>query len=200
MLQQDNALAERITATVKDIEARTSAELVVVVAARSDAYAEAAWIGGAALGWLTLAFLVWSPVPFEASWWPLDVGMVGGLGGWFVSRGRHLRRWLTPAARRAARVAEAARSAFVEEAVQGTRAHTGVLVYVSVLEEAVVLLPDEALLGRIPRARWNEVHLDARDADRLERSLRALGDKLATWLPPVEGDNPDEIADAPRFR
>ncbi len=200
MLKQDSALAERITAAVKDIEARTSAELVVVVAARSDPYQEAAWAAGAAGGWVALAFLAWSPVSFDGLWFPVDVLMVGGITGWLAGRSRHARQWLTRRSRRDACVQMAARSAFMEEAVHGTRAHTGVLVYVSVLEEQVILLPDEALLGRVPRARWNEVRLDATSEDAFDTSLRALGDRLATWLPPTDGDNPDEIADAPRFR
>ncbi len=200
MLEQDSALAERITAAVKDIEARTSAELVVVIAARSDAYPEVGWGAGAVGGWLALAFLAWSPISFDGLWFPLDVAMVGGIVGWLVGRADRTRRWLTAPARRAARVAEAARSAFLEEAVHGTRDHTGVLIYVSALEGLVVLLPDEALLGRVPRARWNEIPLDASSPEGLERTLRALGDRLATWLPPTHGDNPDEIADAPRFR
>ena len=199
MLKQDSALAERITAIVRDVESSTAAELVVVVAARSDAYREVGPLAGALAGWAALAFVCWSPVDFDAAWFPVDVALVALLAGWIAGRSDRVRRALTLPSRRAARVEESARAAFLEEAVHGTRARTGVLVYVSLLEERVVLLPDEALLGRVPRARWNEVELAAHDLAGFERGLRSLGERLAAWLPP-EGDNPDEIPDAPRFR
>lgn len=199
MLRQDPQVAERLTATVKAIEAHTTAELVLVVAGRSDEYREAPLLAGALAGWATLAFLAWSPVVFGGAWFPVDVALAAVLTAFLVARSPRALRRLTGAARRAAAVDLAARSAFVEEAVAGTRARTGVLVYVSVLEEEVRVLPDEALLGRVPPARWAEVRLAATDLDGFVAGLEAFGKQLAAWLP-AEGENPDEIPDAPRFR
>jgi len=199
VLRDDPHVAERLTAVVKAIEAHTTAELVLVVSGRSDGYREAPLLAGAVAGWAALAFLAWSPISFDGAWFPVDVALVGGLVGLAVRRSPSALRRLTRAGRRAAAVDVAARAAFLEESIAGTRARTGVLVYVSVLEEEVRVIPDEALLGRIPPARWAEVRLVASDLDTLVSGLEAFGRQLAAWLP-AEGDNPDEIPDAPRFR
>ena len=101
----------------------------------------------------------------------------------------------------------AAHAAFHEEAVHGTRGRTGVLVYVSALEDAVVVLPDGGVEAHVPGAelaaiRWGE-GADRAAPGSLEAflaGLEALGAVLAAHVPPLEGDNPDEIPNAPRVR
>ena len=96
--------------------------------------------------------------------------------------------------------------AFVEERVSATRERTGVLLYVSLLEREVAILPDLGLDGRVPRAEWNEVLHRLAGAGSLkdleERFFEGL-EQLEQRLPlhaPAVGENPDEIPNAPRIR
>ena len=117
-----------------------------------------------------------------------------------MNRWDGLLRRLVPASRRHAQVEVAARSAYLEEAVHGTRRRTGILVYLSDLEREVYLLPDPALEGRIPGSAWTHLDLRPTSLDGFLATLEALGKVLAAHIPPIEGDNPNEIPDAPRVR
>lgn len=190
-----------MTAAVAAAEAGTSAEIVVVVAARSAAAGELAWPAAALAGLATLGALAWSPWPLEAAWWPLDVALVGALAGWLLARAAWAPR-LLPRARRRALCTRAARAAFVEEVVHGTRARTGLLVYASRGEDELVLVPDQGLLAAIPEERWQALAqegagqpLDAR----LLAVLAAVGRSCAEALPRGEDDH-NELPDAPRRR
>lgn len=192
--------ASRVEAAVQSIEGQTDAELVVVAARRSGHYRDVAWLASALVAFGVLCFLVYAPVPFSSALLPLDVLLVGGLGGWWVNRSHSLLYRLVPASRRHAQVEVAARNAYLEEAVHGTRRHTGILVYVSDMEREVYLLPDPALEGRIPGSAWTRLDLRPGSLDALLATLEALGQVLAAHVPPVQGDNPNEIPDAPRVR
>lgn len=198
-MAESATLEGRIETTVRAVESGTAAELVVVIAGRSARYAEVPWMAGALAAWVALAFLAWSPLVFNGFWFPVDAAVVGGFVGFFAGRSPRAIRALTGPATRQAAVEAAARASFVEEAVQGTRDRTGVLVYISRLEDRVVVLPDEALLGRVPAARWSEITFDGAHDDAIVAGLTRLGERLAAWLP-AEGENPDEIPDAPRMR
>lgn len=194
-----STLATDLEALVKDVELRSDAEVVVVLAARSAEWPQVAWAVGAAAGWLTLAALAWLPQPFEGAWFPVEVAFTGAVAGWLASRSDRLPGYVVPRRIRAARVAEAARAAFVEEAVHATRGRTGVLLYVSALERRAVLLADQGVLARLPRARIDAIDFGEADAAAVMAGLRALGDLLAEALPATH-HNPDELPDAPRVR
>ena len=115
-------LAERVEALVKEAEAGTSAELVVVIAGSSARYAGViGWaLGAAALG--ATAFFCWSPWVFDDGWLPIDVLGVSVAVAGLVGTSFRARRVLTPARERARCVALAADAAFWQEAVHATKA------------------------------------------------------------------------------
>lgn len=192
--------------SVAAIEAASRAEVVVVVSGRSGSYAEIDLTWGILAGMTALGVLLHSPWNFNPDLVLLEVGLWGVLG-WLASRRLDpLRRALTSEKRRRAQVEAAARQAFVEEGVSATRERTGVLVYLSLLEREVVLLPDLGLDGLVPRAVWNQaLHSlrGSRDHKGLEeRFFRAMAE-LAEALPryaPAHAENPDEIPNTPRMR
>ena len=110
---------------ISSIEARSSAELVVSVRARSAAYLHADILVGvvAALG--ALAFLLFSPWPFALHWFLIDPILVGGVCALAASRLPPIRRALTPRAERDGRVRAAAGAIFLEKGVHHTRGRTG---------------------------------------------------------------------------
>lgn len=181
------------------IERASCAQIVVVLAARSDEYREVPWAIGAVAAWTSLAMMVWSPFAFSDLWLPVDALLVGGLMGWWARGAVGLARSFVPARIRAARVRAAAEAAFVQEAVHGTRGRVGVLVYASRLEGEVVVLPDQGILGKVPGAELATLRIDGRTDQGLLAGLDALGVILGRHAPP-DGHEENEIADAPRVR
>jgi putative membrane protein len=94
---------------------------------------------------------------------------------------------------------QAAEAAFCQEAVHATTARTGLLVYVSILEERVELLPDQGLLGKIPGAVWNDLAVQADTLEHLLAGLERVGTVLAQHVPST-GDSVNELSNAPRMR
>ncbi len=200
MITPDARFSSAVERLVREIESRTDAELVVVAAPRSGAYRDVAWLVAGIVTFLVLVFLLVSPWSFGPHWIPLDLLVVAVASGWIALRVPALPRLLTSRARRRAQVEAAARAVFVEEAVHGTRRGTGLLCYLSLLEGEVHLVRDLPLDGRIPPSAWTGLDLAPRDLDGFLELVRGVGRILETHVPPLEGDNPDEIANAPRVR
>jgi uncharacterized membrane protein len=197
MLSSNPRFSDAVAAAVAEIEAHSDAEIVVVARADRHAWSDVAWKAAALGAACTLAFLAWSPFPFNAWTWPLEVATLGALTGWLCAGRPWAVRAFTSASRRRERAQEAAAAAFVTEAVHGTRRRSGLLVYIGELEREVVVLPDLGVAGRIPGAALIDVRWDATSLDAFLGGLRDLGAVLQRHLPPVE-ENDDEIANRPR--
>ncbi|HET7747446.1 MAG TPA: hypothetical protein VFM29_09110 [Vicinamibacteria bacterium] len=188
-----------IQAAVDGIEARSSAEVVVLVRPRSGSYLHADLLAGIGVGLFTLWFQLFSPWEFSLpSILALPV-LTGVALAMVVSRAPAVRRGLTSAVHRDENVRIAARAAFVDHGVDRTRGRTGILVYVSLLERRAEVVPDRGLDVAVAAAGWTEsvaaIDRAARDlkAEDLAAALRRLGDRLAAALPRAE-DDLDELA------
>lgn len=207
LLHTDARFAEVVEAAVTRLELATEAELVVVAAPRSGSYRDLALAVGVVAAWLALAFVLYSPFHFSGGWLPLELPLVGALAAWAANRSPRLLRLLAGTRRLSSQAQAAAAEAFHVEAVHATRRRTGLLVYLSALEDRVVVIPDLGIEARVPDAAWHDVRFgsspDRSAAGTLEEflaGLEAVGAVLARALPATEGDNPDEIANAPRIR
>lgn len=196
-------LAPRVEALVREVEAGTSAELVVVIAGKSSPYRG---VIGWALGVPALvatAFFCWSPWVFDDSWIPVDVLLVSAAVAGLVGTSYGARRLLTPRRERDRCVALAADAAFWQEAVHATKARTGILVYVSLLERSVAVRADLAVASSVPAAAWNAalkgVQAPYSTPDEFAAAFHALGAVLAEHLPRAHDDE-NESPDAPRVR
>ncbi len=189
----------RIEALVGELERDTQAEIVVIAARRSGTYRDVRIGCAAVLALAVLLFLLYSPLQFHPLSVPVYLAVLAGLGWWLGGRSAAVARVLSRAPRREAQVLEAAKATFVEVAVHGTRDRSGVLVYVSELEDRAVVLRDLGVDGHVPGAAWNELDLAVGGLDQLEALLRAVGAVLAEHWPAGE-DNPNEIPNAPRVR
>lgn len=199
MVHTDARFSAAIERAVSEIEVHTDAEVVVVAAPCSGSYADLAWLGAGIVAIVVLAFLVWSPVVFDAVWFPVDVLATGAFVGWALTRWPRLVVAAAGAARRARQVRQGALAAFTEENVHATAERTGLLVYVSALEGRVELIPDHGLLGKIPGAKWNALHVRADTVDELVAGIHRLGGLLAAHVP-ATALNEDQIGNAPRLR
>lgn len=205
MQQPDERFADAVEAAVTEIEAHTSAEIVVVVAPRSDPCRDLSIAGGAVVAWLALAFLLFSPLHFSAWSAALEAPLVGLAAGAWLHRSPNLLRRLATAGRLRAAAERAAAATFQTEAVHCTRDRTGILIYVSVLEDRVVVLADTALDALVPEGAWNAIRWGDRtdprapgDTNQFIAGLRAVGAILAERLPSTT-DNPNEMTDRPRM-
>lgn len=205
MIRMDRELSEAVERAVHDAERGTAAEVIVVAAARSGSYLDVALAAGGVAAMAALLVALFAPAVFRPLAVAIEVPVVFGFAAWLAHRLPPLLRALTPAARAKRQVERAAADHFLREAVHGTRERTGVLVYVSLLEERVVTIPDLGLQGKVPPAVWHDLpwsaggeHDRPRSAADLVRGIEELGRRLKACLPADPGDV-NESPDAPRF-
>jgi putative membrane protein len=189
---------------VREIEARTDAEIVIAVRARSGNYRHADYLCGAILAFATLLFLLFAPFDFQHYWVAIDVVIFFALGAYACSRSNALRRLLTTEEYRAEAVRQGAAAMFYEAGIANTEAEMGVLIYLSLLERRLELIADRGVLKAAPPLEWNERVYELHRAGRvpqletLREKIRELGALLSECLPPT-GENPNELPDMPRF-
>lgn len=185
---------------VRAVEAGCSAELVVAVRPWTGSYLHADLIAGAIAAVVTLAVLLWSHWTFVLPWFVIDPLLVGALVGFGVSRTTILRRVLTSARERRARVETAARATFVERRIHGTSGRTGILLYVSVLEREAAFVVDLGVEALAATDGWKEATRgieravrDGADGTVVAERLRGLG----ALLSPVLARSADDVDELP---
>ncbi len=202
----------RIRQRVSEIEQETGSEIVPYVVGISDPYPEAPWRGFVLFS--VLGLFVLSLITLGQSWAigptiteVILVSLLSGLLGAFL--GRYvppLRRWLVGRALLDRRVHQRALQAFLEEEVFATPNRTGVLIFISLFERRLEVLPDKTLAQQVPTEAWRSIVLDVVEGIRrrkpAEGLLRAMEDcrqvvlRYASNLP--EGG--DALSDEVRIR
>ena len=132
----------RVTQAVREVEAETSAELVVAVRHSSDAYRDLDYLVGFLASVAALAALLFSDVPYRIDWMPVDVVAAFLLGVFAARRAPPLRRLLLGRRRAKSTVETAARAVFYDRGITHTHGRTGILVFVSTFERRVAILKD----------------------------------------------------------
>jgi putative membrane protein len=205
MIRADREFQAAIERAVREAERATSAEHVVVVAARSGSYLDVALAAGGVAAALSLLAALFAPIDFHPIAVAVEVPLTFGLAAWITHRWPAILRAATPAARARLQVERAAAAHFVAEAVHGTRGRTGLLVYLSLLEERVAIVADLGLQGCVPLALLEGVGWSAsgdparpRTPEDVVRGIAALGEILRQRLP-ADGTDTNESPDAPRI-
>jgi putative membrane protein len=188
-------------------EARTAAELVVMVVPRSDdhAFGRAVLAGVGTVVIVTALDWAWpwiagaapalaDALPLDPLAWILPLQALLAWGLWWLG-GRLPARWLTSDARLCEVTQRRAKQAFFDRHVSHTRDRSGVLLLLSEQERSVVILADQGvdtLLGPEVWAGWvTEVSAGMQQRDRgaaLCRVIEQIGTALAERFPPREGD------------
>ncbi len=212
-----DAERDQVNAAVRAAEAKTSAELVPVVARSSGRYDRAEdivglWIGGAAL----IAVWAFYPLPQTQSgdWgaahpiWQLVAMLVGGLLGFVLgailaTRVTWLRRLFTASSQMEEEVMGRARQMFFDNRVHHTGGGSGLLLYVSLFEHRAAVIADQSVLEKLGQDSVDEIcqEFTARlhekgPVDALCETITAVGDRLSPLLPRAEDDVnelPDEL-------
>lgn len=200
----DEAYLDRITRLVDELEAKTEAEIVVAIVPQSGVYHDASGLCGALLGALGLAFMVYNPWTVHDQLIPLEFALIYALGCLAAHKIDGLRRLFTGYERRSKEARKAAASVFHDEKLSRTRGRTGLLVFCSLFEREVLVLPDVGVEEAVEMGAWNKKVFELARAPRgvnpeedFARGLKELGGLLAEALPPSD-DNPDEIPNRPR--
>jgi putative membrane protein len=201
---------QAVSRAVAEAERKTSGEIVPVVAAASDRYERAEDTFGL---WLALVAVsaVWIPFmgvrPATGEWesgWELSLPLVyvlaifvaaWVLGVFLAARFPFLKRLAASRSAMRARVERRAEDSFLLFHVRGTRAATGIVLYVSLFEHLVCVKADRAIAEKVPAAEWKAICEGMMRALRRgscrEAFLEAIGrcgELLARHFPPRPGD------------
>ncbi len=206
----------RIAEAVNAAEAKTSAEIVPVVATASGRYDRAEDVVGliVGLGALITAWLLFQrEVPGAGGWGGLGLALplpalvaivIGGFigGALLAARVAWLRRLFVPRGEMVSEVLDRASQVFHDRRVHHTAGSGGVLVYLSLFERRAVVLADQKAFEALGRDSVDEIFRKlAADLRRLGATaalcaaIERLGDLLSVKLPRAPGDR-NELADA----
>ncbi len=192
----------RLYHQIQEIERQTLAEVVVIIRAQSDKYMDISlWAGFALQVFITL-FMLFSPFIFNPYVISITSLLSFLLGYLLVQTTTPLKRILIRDSRKRKAVEIHARAIFQKGKIHYTREHTGLLIFVSVFERMVYLVPDVGLTTAIPEHIWQEIEQKFNNifngddfvTEALLRELTGLKHLLNKYVPPVE-DDINEIPD-----
>jgi putative membrane protein len=195
-----DAAKQSTARSVKNVEARTSAEVVVAVRRRSGDYRVAAYHFGLFVGGAVVLYLLLAPQVFSVGDIALDGGLGFGFGLVLAFNVSALLRVLVREPRLAKSVADAARVAFYDLGISRTSGRNGVLVFVSTFEQRALVLADVGIEVAALGPQWGEAcaalssAVKARDLPAFERALESLGPILGATMP-RSGDDVNELPD-----
>ena len=180
---------ERVVAAISAAEAKTSGEIVAVVASECDSYlyAPVLWAALAALVVARpLIYLTWLSVQWI---YVLQLVVFGALA--LVGASRPLRYALVPPAIKRERAHARAVEQFLVQNLHTTAGRTGVLIFVSVAERYAEILADAGIHGKVPAGTWQGIvdeltrHIgDGRTTDGFVAAIGLVGQHLAQHFPP----------------
>ena len=188
---------------VADVEALTSAEMVIAVRSSSGRYREADYVCGFAAALVTLLALLYRPQVFPLWVFVPNLLVAFVVGSLLGSQSASLRRLLTPRTVLEDNVRRSARAWFVEGRYSRLPQRNAVLVYVALLERRVEVVADLGVSVTALEPRWTEAcrALDETlhprpDLPRFVAALRRLGETLSREHPRLARDRnelPDEV-------
>lgn len=154
---------DRISAAVKEAEAKTSGEIVPYVVEQSDPYEEALWRGAGFVAVLVL-FSMFFAYRFTDWWFPIGVrelallvmlkASFGAAAVYFIPS---LKRFFAGRDLMDRRVKQRAQEAFLSEEVFNTKERTGILIFVSLLEHKVFVLGDSGINAKVEQREWDVI-------------------------------------------
>jgi putative membrane protein len=184
---------ERLAQAIRDAEARTAGEIVVVVAAQASDYRSFPVLWALLLALVTPWPLIWltglSPTRI------FQIQLVVALVASVVLSLPERRHRLVPDRIKRARAHQAASHEFVSRGLTRTRGRTGVLIYVAVAEHFAEIVADTGISERVDPEVWRhlieelleEIGKD-RAAEGLLKAVGAVGRILAEHAPPHADD------------
>lgn len=200
----DDAAARRIGDAVRELESRSAAEVVVEIRGRSGSYAHADARFAALLALVSLAVVVFMPLTVPPVTVLLDPVAFYAVGIVIARRTPALRRLFTTERERREAVRTHAAALFHDRGLANTSGETGVLLYVSLLEQRMDVMADRGILRAVDPNDWNAalavLHASRGiDAEAVIDAIRSLGAVLERDLP-APAVNVDELSNVSGVR
>jgi putative membrane protein len=190
---------QQLDEAIAEVEARSRAELVVVVRPAAGDYLGNDMLVASGVALTTLAFQLYSSFEFALHWMLIHPPLIGAVTVALLRLVPGLRAMFVSETRMRAAAETAAAACFHRKGIRHTRERTGILVYVSLFENMVVVLPDSGISQAIAADAWRDavtpieaVLRDEGDAGILASRLRVLADVLARWCE-ARADDVDEL-------
>ncbi|MBY6189774.1 TPM domain-containing protein [Microbulbifer agarilyticus] len=145
-----------LSETIKEVESKTDAEVVTVLAGQSDNYLYISTL------WAAFIALLMAPLMQFLPWW-IEYQQAFTLQ-WILFivlavlfRWRPLTMWLVPKKIKYWRAANLARRQFLEHELHSTKDRLGLLIFVSQAEHYVEILADRGLAEQITNEAWQDI-------------------------------------------
>lgn len=193
----------KVKDAIQEIERQTSAEVVVSVRRLSGRYRDIDLAVGAVVAFAALLVLLFHDTEFATEMMPVDVLVSFAIGAVVTAHLDPLRRLLARRSRLTHEASRAARAAFVELGIGRTTERMGILVFVSLFEREVVVVPDVGLNPKMLGKPWAEAQLrlegtlrEGVDFAGFLAALKAIGPVLGAAIPHTAGkvnELPDEV-------
>jgi putative membrane protein len=149
-----------VSESVKEAEAKTSAEIVPMIVRRSSTVGHVPVL---VLSMLMLLFLLFDGPTWQADylgeswlWYLLNIVILLLLSS-YVSRFSFIQRRFTSRSDQQDQVEMRAELEFYESDIKNTKDATGILLFASLMEHRVVVLADKAISDKHPPETWNEI-------------------------------------------
>ncbi|HEY4106173.1 MAG TPA: hypothetical protein VGM44_19875 [Polyangiaceae bacterium] len=187
-------------ASVRAVEAQTSAEVVVAVRKRSGRYGVLAYHFGFGLALFVVLVLLIVPTVYSVEAIALEGVLAFALGSGMAASFDTLRRMLSRPSTLRENVNTAARAAFFDLGISRTSGRSGILVYVSLFERRCVVLTDIGLdpsklePGFASAGEALETAVKRRDLSQFQQSLTSFGPLLGRAYP-RSADDVNELSD-----
>ena len=192
-----------------EAEKLTSCEYIVVLAPAASRYEGRVLKAGALAALLAFAALystnLWLYGEPDALWLLIEAVATGGIVSLAFARFTPLRRLLIPRWVMNSSVDAASHATFSQENVSLTKDRNAVLIFVSVLEGEMRLMPDIGVQQRVPASKLGEIEgklSNAQSGDPATlicEALQNLGECCKDCFP-IEPDDVNELPDRPQIR
>ena len=202
---------DRITAAVKEAERTTSGEIVPYVVDRSDDYDEAVWRSGFLCAMIALSVFLVVRL-FTDQWLPSTIIIIlmtfaaAGVGLLLVNFISAFKLFFAGNDDIEMRVSQRAKEVFLAEEVFKTRARTGILIFLSLLEKRVAVLGDAGINAKVAESDWKDIvklvvdgmH-NGKPAEGLIDAIQRCGKLLHAHGVEIRPDDKDELINALRM-
>jgi len=187
-------------ASVRRVEAQTSAEVVVAVRKSSGHYGVLAYHFGLGLAALVVSYLLVAPTVYSVGAIAIEGLLAFALGSALAANLATLRRALSRSTTLTENAKRAARAAFFDLGISRTSGRNGLLVYVSLFERSCVVLSDIGIdtsqlePGWLAASGQLEQAVRRRDLPAFQQALENLGPVLGR-VHPRSADDVNELPD-----
>lgn len=196
--------ADQVSAAVARAESKTTGEIVPVIVRRSSAIGHVPFL----LTLILLVTLMVFEIPqsrwlaaYNLTWILFFVAILCFAISIPLSKWVWVQRLLVPRDDQSFQVDERALLEFYETGIVNTKARTGILLFLSLMERKAVVLADEAIAKKLPPETWQNICQEmvagikrGETASGLIRAIETCGDILAQHFPPDQA-NPNELKD-----